>query len=167
MNQVKRMQGRYGGGVNSSEVLDGPPRGMRKPIEPESSTYNDSYNVSNPDDDEPETSVEDEVKADDAVLDLAELEQLQEEAERMKGLGNKHMAAQVSLDYTVNIHIVFVSYNEHYICEHFAHIICTFHIISYRNIQEHIMPTRQPCNYLLLVHPRMSFYPTVQPLCYH
>ena len=34
--------------------------------------------------------------ADDAVLDLAELEQLQEEAERMKGLGNKHMAAQVS-----------------------------------------------------------------------
>ena len=32
----------------------------------------------------------------DAVLDLAELEQLQEEAERMKGLGNKHMAAQVS-----------------------------------------------------------------------
>jgi hypothetical protein len=34
--------------------------------------------------------------ADDAILDLAELEQLQEEAERMKGLGNKHMAAQVS-----------------------------------------------------------------------
>lgn len=34
---------------------------------------------------------------DDAALDLAELEQLQEEAERMKGLGNKHMAAQVSL----------------------------------------------------------------------
>ncbi|KAL7544046.1 hypothetical protein ACHAXR_013485 [Thalassiosira sp. AJA248-18] len=32
--------------------------------------------------------------AEDAVLDLAELEQLQEEAERMKGLGNKHMAAQ-------------------------------------------------------------------------
>lgn len=32
--------------------------------------------------------------ATDAVLDLAELEQLQEEAERMKGLGNKHMAAQ-------------------------------------------------------------------------
>jgi hypothetical protein len=32
----------------------------------------------------------------DAALDLAELEQLQEEAERMKGLGNKHMAAQVS-----------------------------------------------------------------------
>ena len=40
------------------------------------------------DDEEPNTG------ADDAVLDLAELEQLQEEAERMKGLGNKHMAAQ-------------------------------------------------------------------------
>ena len=99
MNQVKRMQGRYGGGVNSSEVLDGPPRGMRKPIEPESSADNDGYNV-NTTVDKPEP-VEDEVKADDAVLDLAELEQLQEEAERMKGLGNKHMAAQVSLNYTV------------------------------------------------------------------
>jgi hypothetical protein len=39
---------------------------------------------------------EDMVGGDDAILDLAELEQLQEEAERMKGLGNKHMAAQVS-----------------------------------------------------------------------
>jgi hypothetical protein len=32
---------------------------------------------------------------DEALLDLAELEELQEEAERMKALGNKHMAAQV------------------------------------------------------------------------
>lgn len=38
------------------------------------------------------------IGGDDAALDLAELEQLQEEAERMKGLGNKHMAAQVSFD---------------------------------------------------------------------
>ena len=37
----------------------------------------------------------DSIKAEEAVMDLAELEQLQEEAERMKGLGNKHMAAQV------------------------------------------------------------------------
>ena len=36
------------------------------------------------------------LSGEDAALDLAELEQLQEEAERMKGLGNKHMAAQVS-----------------------------------------------------------------------
>lgn len=39
----------------------------------------------------------DSMKAEEAVMDLAELEQLQEEAERMKGLGNKHMAAQVSI----------------------------------------------------------------------
>ena len=165
MNQVKRMQGRYGGGVNSSEVLDGPPRGMRKPIEPESSTDNDGYNISNPDDDEP-APVEDEVKADDAVLDLAELEQLQEEAERMKGLGNKHMAAQVSLDYAVYSWLLYLFHmiNTMFIF-FFAHIVCTLFLI--RNIQEHIMPTQQPCNYLLLVHHRMSFYPTVQPLCYH
>ena len=54
-------------------------------------------------DDEPADSLEgnnsknggDSIKAEEAVMDLAELEQLQEEAERMKGLGNKHMAAQV------------------------------------------------------------------------
>lgn len=33
----------------------------------------------------------------DALLDLAQLEELHQEAERMKALGNKHMAAQVSL----------------------------------------------------------------------
>jgi hypothetical protein len=32
----------------------------------------------------------------DALLDLAQLEELQREAEKMKALGNKHMAAQVS-----------------------------------------------------------------------
>jgi hypothetical protein len=33
---------------------------------------------------------------DEALLDLAQLEELHQEAERMKALGNKHMAAQVS-----------------------------------------------------------------------
>lgn len=33
---------------------------------------------------------------DEALLDLAQLEELHHEAERMKALGNKHMAAQVS-----------------------------------------------------------------------
>jgi len=131
------MQGRYGGGVNSSEVLDGPPRGMRKPIEPESSADNDGYNVSTPNDYEPEASVEDEVKADDAVLDLAELEQLQEEAERMKGLGNKHMAAQVSLDYTVFIIWLLYWFAYGALCNIyiFAHIICTLFLIGiYKSI---------------------------------
>ena len=35
------------------------------------------------------------VNVDEALLDLAQLEELHQEAERMKALGNKHMAAQV------------------------------------------------------------------------
>lgn len=38
----------------------------------------------------------DKVDGDEALLDLAQLEELHHEAERMKALGNKHMAAQVS-----------------------------------------------------------------------
>ncbi len=36
------------------------------------------------------------IDVDEALLDLAQLEELHQEAERMKALGNKHMAAQVS-----------------------------------------------------------------------
>ncbi len=76
------------------------PQQRRQPMEPEDD-YDDDY----PDDepnrhamerDENGDQMNDATGAEDAVLDLAELEQLQEEAERMKGLGNKHMAAQVS-----------------------------------------------------------------------
>jgi hypothetical protein len=35
------------------------------------------------------------VDGDDALLDLAQLEELHREAEKMKALGNKHMASQV------------------------------------------------------------------------
>jgi hypothetical protein len=38
---------------------------------------------------------EEEVDTDEALLDLVQLEELHQEAERMKALGNKHMAAQV------------------------------------------------------------------------
>ena len=38
---------------------------------------------------------EDKIDNDEALLDLAQLEELHHEAERMKALGNKHMAAQV------------------------------------------------------------------------
>ena len=38
---------------------------------------------------------DDSVNVDEALLDLAQLEELHQEAERMKALGNKHMAAQV------------------------------------------------------------------------
>lgn len=37
----------------------------------------------------------DNIDGDEALMDLAQLEDLHNEAERMKGLGNKHMAAQV------------------------------------------------------------------------
>ncbi len=74
------------------------PGERRKPMDPEE--YDDGEH---PDDEGGDASAADEYRsnnevtgAEDAVLDLAELEQLQEEAERMKGLGNKHMAAQVS-----------------------------------------------------------------------
>lgn len=39
----------------------------------------------------------DSVEHEDALLDIEQLEELQTEAERMKALGNKHMAAQVRL----------------------------------------------------------------------
>lgn len=35
------------------------------------------------------------VSGEEALMDLAQFEELQHEAERMKALGNKHMAAQV------------------------------------------------------------------------
>ena len=38
---------------------------------------------------------EEKIDGDEALLDLAQLEELHHEAERMKALGNKHMAAQV------------------------------------------------------------------------
>lgn len=85
------------GGVNS-----------RQPLTPEeedddSSSYDDQRHEEEEHENEEEEYVEEmhpseedqpTAAGDDAVLDLAELEQLQEEAERMKGLGNKHMAAQ-------------------------------------------------------------------------
>lgn len=42
------------------------------------------------------------IDGDEALLDLAQLEELHQEAERMKALGNKHMAAQVGLERSTN-----------------------------------------------------------------
>ena len=69
------------------------PRERREPMDPEE--YDDGEHPDDEGGDANRTNNE-VIGAEDAVLDLAELEQLQEEAERMKGLGNKHMAAQVS-----------------------------------------------------------------------
>jgi hypothetical protein len=53
-----------------------------------------AYGKSNPPPPPPPPS-SDTVDGDEALLDLAQLEELHQEAERMKALGNKHMAAQV------------------------------------------------------------------------
>lgn len=45
----------------------------------------------------PPPSNEIRTESEDALLDLAQLEELHQEAERMKALGNKHMAAQVRI----------------------------------------------------------------------
>src|SRR6056300_865571 len=73
----------------------------RRPMDPEEDDADASYDDQRQEDEYVEQNqhqyMNDEqpnTGADDAVLDLAELEQLQGEAERMKGLGNKHMAAQ-------------------------------------------------------------------------
>ena len=42
------------------------------------------------------------VDGEEALLDLAQLEELHQEAERMKALGNKHMAAQVCIENAIN-----------------------------------------------------------------
>lgn len=44
------------------------------------------------------SSPKEKVHGDEALLDLAQLEELHHEAERMKALGNKHMAAQVCFE---------------------------------------------------------------------
>jgi hypothetical protein len=44
-----------------------------------------------------EDEQEETVEGDEALLDLEQLEELHHEAERMKALGNKHMAAQVRI----------------------------------------------------------------------
>ena len=84
---------------------NGFPREQRIPMEPEEYDYEyDEHpddeggdaNDAAADGDGNDDHNKEATGAEDAVLDLAELEQLQEEAERMKGLGNKHMAAQVS-----------------------------------------------------------------------
>jgi hypothetical protein len=45
----------------------------------------------------PPKQANDNIDGDEALMDLAQLEDLHNEAERMKALGNKHMAAQVRL----------------------------------------------------------------------
>jgi hypothetical protein len=58
--------------------------------------FNDIPSTSMRDEQDDNEEVENSMDGQEALLDLAQLEELQIEAEKMKGLGNKHMAAQVS-----------------------------------------------------------------------
>lgn len=70
--------------------------------------------------------------ADDPLHDLEQLEELHEEAERMKALGNKHMAAQVRRSLSCS-------------CSCFKTKLTS----SFRNIHVPTMHTRLLCNYPL------------------
>lgn len=85
--------GRYNGnlGVTPMEpVMEQVP--MHAPPRPPTAITPPDNNKVDPEASSPEEKVD----SDEALLDLAQLEELHHEAERMKALGNKHMAAQVS-----------------------------------------------------------------------
>ena len=102
-NSIREQQQQQHRGVNSpsNEVeqqqqgLDPPASSPNNEIKSNTKVYDDGNNHNNNNND---TSYEEEMAEDDddALLDLDQLEELHDEAERMKALGNKHMAAQVS-----------------------------------------------------------------------
>ena len=59
-----------------------------------------SYRKSPPKPEDPRHSQKEDVLQ-DPLLDLEQLEELHEEAERMKALGNKHMASQVRISFAL------------------------------------------------------------------
>jgi hypothetical protein len=75
--------------------LDPPASSPNNDIKSNVKVYDDGNNHNNNNNND--TSYEEEMAEDDddALLDLDQLEELHDEAERMKALGNKHMAAQV------------------------------------------------------------------------
>lgn len=71
--------------VLESQPNNGPsPASYRSPVQTPAAAASTPSPGANPD-----------MGGDEALMDLAQLEDLHNEAERMKGLGNKHMAAQV------------------------------------------------------------------------
>ena len=67
------------------------------PLSPEDKAFHDYQLRGEPPPPPPPAPPTKEIRteSEDALLDLAQLEELHQEAERMKALGNKHMAAQV------------------------------------------------------------------------
>jgi hypothetical protein len=73
--------------------------GVATPISPEEKAFQDYKRRGEPPPPPPPSPPANEgrTESEDALLDLAQLEELHQEAERMKALGNKHMAAQVRI----------------------------------------------------------------------
>jgi hypothetical protein len=71
--------------LESQPPASNSPAPMRSPMQPPPAASTPS----------PGPRGSDNLDGDEALMDLAQLEDLHNEAERMKGLGNKHMAAQV------------------------------------------------------------------------
>lgn len=102
-NSIREQQQQQHRGVDSpsNEVeqqqqgLDPPASSPNNVIKSNAKVYDDGNNHNSNNNG---TSYEEEMAEDDddALLDLDQLEELHDEAERMKALGNKHMAAQVS-----------------------------------------------------------------------
>jgi hypothetical protein len=89
------------------------------------------------------------VDGDEALLDLAQLEELHFEAERMKALGNKHMAAQVRER---------KSFRDPIIVQIMSDLFFHFHFPLFRNTLGPTMPILPHCNFLPWVLRRTSFY---------
>lgn len=86
------------------------------------------------------------VDGEEALMDLAQLEELHHEAERMKALGNKHMAAQVSFTFGSGKDDPGLANSD----------FSQYPLL--RNILALTMLIQQPCNFLPWDPPRMSFF---------
>ena len=97
MSQVKARKGLGAVPLQGQSGQEGnrmvPPlkqQGLDPPTKSSEMLYNTNVDADKPQDISGEVE-----NGDDALLDLDQLEELHDEAERMKALGNKHMAAQV------------------------------------------------------------------------
>jgi tetratricopeptide (TPR) repeat protein len=97
----------------SPSVVSSSPPPSPPPPPPPTAPKTDAFGFVIHDIDEAAAQYDDAVASDEALLDLAQLEELHQEAERMKAVGNKHMAAQVrifvfSLGTAASIYSLFV-----------------------------------------------------------
>lgn len=117
---------------------------------------------------DPPAEKEEKVEGEDPMLDMQQLEELHDEAERMKALGNKHMAAQVRRQYTHRFQTNKKIYPfDCKIIDAFRLTIFDFVTGINRNTQEHTTLIQLLCNFRPLDLPLMFFYRTDQQHCCH